>query len=97
VSLVCRLNSEFPSPIFDAVSKNDFAECRHLLVIDQDAHWINAERRHKKKILMHELKSSRPQDINKINDFTKINIVFAPQPLTLSRVDVVFLFSDYYP
>ena len=45
-----------------------------VLVIDHNPNWTDAERKNKEKFWMHRLKSFRPDGINKLSDFTKMNI-----------------------
>ena len=44
------------------------------VVIDHNNHWTNADRKSKKMFKMHRLKSFRQADINKLHDFTKMNV-----------------------
>ena len=45
-----------------------------VVVIDHDIHWTDADRKSKEKFWMHRLKSFRPAGINKLNDFTRMNV-----------------------
>ena len=45
-----------------------------VLVIDHNPNWTDAERKNKEKFWMYRLKSFRPDGINKLSDFTKMNI-----------------------
>ena len=44
-----------------------------VVVIDHNTHWTDTERKHKEKFWMHRLNSFRPQGMNKMNDFIKMN------------------------
>ena len=44
------------------------------VVIDHNTRWTNADRKSKKMFWMHRLKSFRQADINKLHDFTKMNV-----------------------
>ena len=45
-----------------------------VVVIDHNPRWTDAQRKSKEKFWMHRLKSFRPNGINKLNDFTRMNV-----------------------
>ena len=55
-----------------------------VVVIDHNAHWTYTGRKHKEKFWMHRLKSFRPQGMNKMNDFIKMNTAWAPILLNIA-------------
>jgi hypothetical protein len=45
-----------------------------VIVIDHNPRWSDSDRKNKEKFWMHRLKSFHPNGMNKINDFTRMNM-----------------------
>jgi hypothetical protein len=45
-----------------------------VIVIDHNPRWSDTDRKNKEKFWMHRLKSFHPNGMNKINDFTRMNM-----------------------